>query len=142
MIDIINNIGEAKQMSYALHSFGESTTYEVNVAEAGINAAESYLIAEIPKGKVFVGGTVIVCGDATSSGSATAKFTIGTFDVTSAIGVANLKRGTVIALNAGNTGSCKSTVTQPTEVKLTVGTAPFTALKFIINLETVDVTTL
>lgn len=142
MTDVTKNIGEAKQIAYGLHSFGDTNTYEVDVVDSGINATDTYAIVEIPKGKVFIGGTVMVCGDIASTGSATVKFTVGNFDVTSAIGIANLKRGTAIALNAGNAGSCKSNVTEVTQVKLTVGSAPLTAGRFIVNLNTIDVTKL
>ena len=140
MTDLTNIIGAEKQIPYALYGFGEPETYKVDVIEDGITAVDTYALVTLPKGRAFVGGKVVVCEDATSAGSATLKFTVGSFDVTSAIALANLKLGTVIDLNAGNAGACKS-ASADTQVKITVGGAAFTGLKFALVLETVDIST-
>ena len=142
MVDVTNNIAEEKQIAYSLHSFGDETTYAIDVVDSGVSAVDTYTVVEIPEGRVFIGGTAVVVGDVASSGSATVKLTVGSFDVTSAVGVANLKRGTVIALNAGNAGSCKSNVAEVTPVKVTIASAPLTAGKIVLNIKTIDVTKL
>lgn len=141
MTDITNNIGVEKQVPYALYGFGEPTIYKFDATESGATGTDTYVLVNIPKGKAFVGGKVVIIGDATSAGNATLKFTIGSYDLTSsAIALANLKNGTTIDLNAGSTGACKS-ATDETQFKITVGGAAFTSLKFILSLELVDITT-
>ena len=104
----------------------------INLAESAYAAAVgSNLIGlKVPAGKFIVGAYIKnLADDLASAGAATIKVTVGSTDVISAQGISDLKGKGVAVLDASPDFAAAER-----EVKITIGTAVYTAGKVTIGV--------
>lgn len=123
-------------------NYKQLDAYVVNAAEnAGILTVETHDLVKVPAGKAVVGITAVLLSDATSEGSATLQFKakVGS-------GTAEAVNGTAYAVAAMKSGKVYRLPFQAvsgyaeadaTVIQITVAGAAFTALKFMLLVETI-----
>ena len=109
---------------------GHFTPKELTVEAKELVVGENVIGLKVPA-KKFVFGAYIKndTDDLASGGAATAKVTVGTTDVISATGVSDLKGKGVAVLDTS-----PDYAADEREVKVTVGTAAYTAGKLIVGV--------
>lgn len=109
---------------------GQFTPKEISVNAADLAVGENLIGLKVPADK-FVYGAYIknAADDLASGGAATVKVTVGSTDVISAQGLSDLKGKGVAALD-----TTPDYAGAEREVKLTVGTAAYTAGKLIVGV--------
>lgn len=109
---------------------GHFTPKEITVDAAKLAVGANTIGLKVPANK-FVYGAYIKneTNDLASGGAATAKVTVGATDVIEATALANLKGKGVAVLDASPDYAAAER-----EVKLTVGTAAYTAGKLIVGV--------
>ena len=109
---------------------------------AGIQTVATHNILEVPEGKALTDIKVVILDTFTSAGAATVKFTAGGKDVTAAIAIAKLTKGTVLSIPMDIVGDCKvyahDVASLPT-IDMTVGTADLTAGRLLMYTSYRDV---
>lgn len=119
---------------------GKDELHLVDVKQiSGLEAIGAHDLVVIPVGKALVDAKLIILTDAASAGAATVKMSLGTFDATAAIALADLTAGSVIDLMSGATATCKGYAKAAAfNVKMTVAVADLTAFKFLLVTKTID----
>lgn len=122
---------------YALHGFGDYEVYVIDFAELDALKAATYDLVQLPVGRAFIGGYVIVLS--ASDGSETMEFGIdGGMTKTKKI---SAKAGSVTSLDVGNDGTVVSKLTGDEGSKVQVTTeSDYTDLKIVLAVKTVDCT--
>ena len=85
---------------------------------------------------MILDGQLIVGTTCTSGGSATVKLQIGSVDLTGALAVANLTKGTVVPLALSATGATKISDSAVNPVKAVIAVAALTAGDVYVVLRT------
>lgn len=120
---------------YALHGFGDYEVYEIDFGALSALGAGTYDLVELPVGRAFLGGYVIVTASAGTSG--TIQFELD--DITTKTKTINPKEGSVTSLDVGNDGTVISKLSgDKGSVLKAVTTDTFTDLQIILAVKSVD----
>lgn len=124
------------------HNLKEQRAHLIATAKAdllGTRAVGTHNLIKIPKGKMLVGGKMVVLTAATSAGAATIQIKVGTVALTSAIAKADVTANKVIPLVVPAAGGDVYAADADMTIDLVVAVAALTALKVLIIPEFIDI---